>query len=154
MKAILCVLLLALTAHAQTVEWKRVTFSDRASFYVAPARDERDESGTVRRWVKVEPRQDTDDGRAFLRETADQLAERGVEATRAARYSYVLRWEEFDCPAGRSRFLKFTYYDDEGRSLYTTPNTEKGLGEWTSPTPESIGETLMLDACKPRLELH
>jgi len=136
-RAILFAALLCL-AFTQKVEWRLVGQGKTEKFYVDDQRTEHD-GRVVRRWERQVPRDDTPEGKEFLKGQVAGLV-------KAAALAYTTSESEYDCEKGLARFLQVRFLDSEGRIIYETP--AKKLGGWKPPPAGSVSEALMRDACE------
>lgn len=142
-RAILFAALLFL-AFTQKEDWRLVGQGKTEKFYVDDQRTEH-EGHVARRWEKQVPRDDTDEGKEFLKGQVAGLV-RDVGEEKAAALAYTASESEYDCDKGLARFLRLRYLDSEGKVIYETP--AKKLGGWKKPPSGSASEALMRDACE------
>jgi hypothetical protein len=140
------VLLSVLLLLAAPVEWRKVASTSQATYYVADERTDRDER-EVRVWEKTVPL-DTEEGREYAAGLVRELEAKGVR--KAGQLAYVTSRRRYKCGEGQAAFEQIIYHDRSGRVLDRV-SSEK-LMRWESPAPDSIGEALMLDACKRPVE--
>jgi hypothetical protein len=142
------VILSLLVLLATPAEWRRVTSNSQATYYVADSRTDRDER-EVRVWEKVIPA-DTAEGREYAAAMRRDLEALGVR--RPERLAYLTARHRYRCDEGQAAFEQTLYHDAKGAVIARHP-TER-LMRWESPAPDSIGEELMLDACKRPPEMQ
>lgn len=141
-------ILFALLSLAVAAEWRRVASTSQAVYYAADARTDRS-GGEVRVWEKIAPL-DTEAGREYAESVRAQLADRGV--ARPERLAYMTTRRRYRCADGQAAFEQLLYHDARGEIIARDP--PERLMRWESPAPDSIGERLMLDACKQEAEQY
>jgi hypothetical protein len=138
--------------------WRRVTTTETNRIYIAlrpPVQFT--ERGTVGTEERFEPRTDTKEGQAERREAIRLLEKLTHDPQKALRFAWRFYTREYDCARGVVKVIDLDYRDVKGKLIYLHPRNEveeAGLSEWKKPEPDTAGEELFNDVCRPREQMQ